>query len=225
MILKKLIITGSGIKSLSHLTRESEIAIEQANLVLYLVNEPIMAQWIQDKAKHCESLDDLYFSEELRSSAYIKIVEKVISSINQYNKICMVVYGHPLMLSNSVTHLIQCIDRTAIELTILPAISSFDCLLADLEIDPYTGCFAVEVNELINKDKYIDTTAHIMIWQIGMIDDRYTYENKNSTSSLKSLKDKLIKSYDLAHECILYEASIYPHIPSKKINVLFLFYM
>ena len=47
---KKLIITGSGIKSLSHLTVESQAAIEQADIVLYLLNEPILAQWVDAKA-------------------------------------------------------------------------------------------------------------------------------------------------------------------------------
>ncbi len=55
-----LIIVGSGIKFLSHLTTEAKAYIEQSEKVLYLVNEPVMKQWIQSTNPLSESLDPLY---------------------------------------------------------------------------------------------------------------------------------------------------------------------
>jgi len=217
-MLKKLIITGSGIKSLSHLTKESEAAIEQAEFVLYLVNEPIMGQWIEKKAKKSESLDALYFSEELRPNAYKRIIGHIKNSFDLYNHVCVIVYGHPLILSNAIMGLIKEIDRNTIELSVLPAISAFDCLLSDLEIDPFTGCFSIEANEFINKKKSIDITNHLIIWQIGMIEDGYTFTKNNNCCAIELLKQELIVSYPSNHECILYEASIYPHVSPKKIK-------
>jgi tetrapyrrole methylase family protein/MazG family protein len=216
---KKLIITGCGIKSLAHLTRENKAAIEQADLVLYLVNEPIVAQWIQNKSKENESLENLYFSESLRVNAYKKIIDHILCRINRCDNVCVVVYGHPLLLSNSIEHLIRQIDRNVIDLIIIPAISTFDCLLADLEIDPLNGCFSVEANELINKNKHLDPTNHLIIWQVGLIEDAHSKVNSN-LYGVKALKEKLLRTYDLEHECVLYESSIYPHIPCKKIKTL-----
>ena len=216
---KKLIITGCGIKSLAHLTEESKAAIEQADLVLYLVNEPIAAQWIQNKSKQNESLENLYFNENIRINAYKKIADQILHRTITHDNICVVVYGHPLLLSNSIEHVIKQIDRNIIELTVIPAISAFDCLLADLEIDPLNGCFSIEANELINKNKQIDPTNHLIIWQVGLINDVHSKENHN-LYDIKALKKKLLQTYDMEHECILYESSMYPHIPCKKITTI-----
>lgn len=210
---KKLIVTGCGIKALSHFTNESIAAIEQADIVLFLVNEPITAQWLIKKSQKSESLEDIYFSAHLRTDAYKKIVERILFVLSQYDNVCVVVYGHPLLLSNSIEFLIKKIDRNSIDLIFHPGISAFDCLLADLEIDPWMGCFSIEANEFIIKDKSIDSTNHLIIWQVGAIGDHFTVVQSCHMDGISLLKNKLLKSYDARHQCVLYEASIYPHIP------------
>lgn len=210
---KKLIVTGCGIKALSHLTNESMAAIEQADIVLFLVNEPITAQWLMKKSQKSESLEDIYFSAHLRKDAYKKIVERIFFALSQYDNVCIVVYGHPLLLSNSIEFLIKQIDRTGIDLVLHPGISAFDCLLADLEIDPWMGCLSIEANEFIIKDKSVDSTNHLIIWQVGAIGDHCSVVQSSHMEGISLLKNKLLKSYDDMHPCVLYEASIYPHIP------------
>ena len=216
---KKLVITGSGIKSLAHLTEESKAAICQAEIVLYLVNETITSSWIENNAIKCESLETIYFSETFRRDSYKKIVDRILNCLTQFERVCVVVYGHPMLLSNSIEHLINKIDRKKVEVTILPGISSFDCLIADLEIDPYNGCLSIEASELINKSKVLDPTNHLIIWQVGIIGDEFSKHDPGH-SCIDPLKVKLLETYELDHQCIFYEASLYPHIPSKKINSL-----
>ena len=214
MIKKKLIITGCGIKSLSHLTKENEIAIKQAEKVCYLVNEPVSAAWIQKNSKSHESLEDLYYSEEIRSLSYQKIVNYILLELDKYSNLCVVVYGHPILLSDSINSLIETINEDIVELEVQPAISSFDCLLADLKIDTASGCYSIEANELLNNEKILDPTNHLIIWQIGILGNNEIYSG-NSLNGLNDLKNKLLQIYDKPHKCILYEAAIYPHIPPK----------
>lgn len=63
----KLIVVGSGIKSISHLTEETKRVIQNADKVVYLINEDNLKQWIQREAKNSESLDSIYFSSEKES--------------------------------------------------------------------------------------------------------------------------------------------------------------
>ena len=42
-----LVLVGSGIKFVSHITNEAKASIEQADKVLYLVNEPAIGEWIR----------------------------------------------------------------------------------------------------------------------------------------------------------------------------------
>lgn len=215
--MKNLVITGCGIKALSHINRENQVAIEQADIVFYLVNEPVTEQWIKSKSKRCQSLYALYHSTDARAKAYIKISDHVLESFKVFNNVCVVVYGHPLLLSNPIDRLISQAGEANINLTITPAISSFDCLLADLKIDPFWGCISIEANALIKEDKHIDNTYHLIIWQIGIINDNKAAET-NGSISLGLLINKLLKTYEKNHECIIYEASIYPHIQPKIIR-------
>ncbi len=50
-----LVVVGSGIKFLSHLTTEAKTYIENSSKVLYLVNEPAIALWINEKNNNSES--------------------------------------------------------------------------------------------------------------------------------------------------------------------------
>jgi uncharacterized protein YabN with tetrapyrrole methylase and pyrophosphatase domain len=241
---KKLLITGSGIKSLSHFTKETEAAIAQANYVLYLVNEPITAQWIANKSQKSESLDALYFAEKQRVDAYKNIVDRVLFALDLYQNVCLVVYGHPLLLSNTVSDLINRTDTSGVQVTVLPAISAFDCLLADLAIDPMSGCFSIEASVFLHQQAGINTRYHLILWQVGLLGDHDTYSTQeklitlgsvdnsdasvprlvsekgiNGQQTLKCLKEKLIQLYSQDHGCVFYEASLYPHIPPKMINL------
>lgn len=217
--MKNLVITGCGIKAISHLNRENQVAIEKADIVFYLVNEPVIEHWIKSNSKQYQSLYELYQSEDCRSNSYVKISDYVLQSFDNFTNVCVAVYGHPLLLSNPIDRLISKASEGNINLTIIPAISSYDCLLADLKIDPFWGCISIEANALIHEEKHIDNTYHLIIWQIGIINDNKAASERGS-SSLDLLINKLLKTHTKSHECIIYEASIYPHIRPKIIRTV-----
>ena len=73
-----LIVVGSGIKFLSHLTTETITCIEKSDKVLYLINEPVMQEWIKKNSKSSESLDELYLKSSKRNDNYTSIAEYII---------------------------------------------------------------------------------------------------------------------------------------------------
>jgi len=76
-----LIIVGAGIKFMSHLTSEAKACIEQADKVLYLVNEPAMQEWIQICNPRSESLDPIYTTYSAREKNYHCISEYVAEAL------------------------------------------------------------------------------------------------------------------------------------------------
>ncbi|KTC66769.1 tetrapyrrole methylase [Legionella birminghamensis] len=208
---QRLIILGAGIKSIAHLTKENIAAIQQATIVLCLMNEPVMSQWIGQHARQVLSLNEIYFSCNDRVESYKKIVREVQAHLTKYNNVAFVVYGHPLLLSSINKYLLKEIDRVSIEILIQPGISSFDCLLADLEVDPLCGCYCVEASELLRKNKLLDSTNHLIIWQIGILEDPGT-KNSFNHKAFGALKNKLLLVYPKNHPCVIYEGSLYPHI-------------
>ncbi|MCW8444568.1 SAM-dependent methyltransferase [Fluoribacter gormanii] len=214
--MKKLALVGSGIKSISHFTTEFKTYTTSADKVLYLVNEPITKQWIERYSKLSESLDPIYFSENDRQSSYDKIRDKILTELETYNFITVVLYGHPTIFADPGLQAIIAAQKNSIETIILPGISIENCLYADLKVDPgQFGCFHLEATELLLYDKIIDPTAHLCIWQPGMIGNRSVPQPKQKSKHLKLLKIKLKKYYPDNHISILYEASMYPGVEPR----------
>lgn len=210
---KKLALVGCGIKAISHFTTEFKAYTSSAEKVLYLVNEPITKLWIETHSKNSESLDSIYFSENNRQSAYDKIKEKILTDLNIYNFVTVVFYGHPTVFADPGLEAIITANKKSIETIILPGISTENCLYADLAIDPgQFGCFHIEATELLLYDKIIEPTAHLCIWQVGMIGNFSSPKQNQENKHLDLLKIKLLDYYPENHISILYEAAMYPSI-------------
>jgi len=208
----KLIVVGSGIKSISHLTEETKRVIQSADKVLYLINEDNLKQWIQREAKNSESLDSIYFSSEKRIKAYQAITNHIIEEYKKVSILCVVFYGHPTVFADSALNAVKQIKKDGGEAIILPAISAQDCLFSDLEIDPGDqGCFSIEATELVIFERNIDVHAHMILWQVanfGRIDGK-------KANQISILKDYLCGYYPPDYSICLYEAPALPPLPPR----------
>src|SRR3990167_10941292 len=90
-----LVVVGSGIKFLSHLTHEAKIYISQSDQVLYLVNDPAMKELIKKLNPKAQSLDSLYAKFDLRLDCYNAISDFILETLRQNQHVCVVLYGHP----------------------------------------------------------------------------------------------------------------------------------
>ncbi|BCZ98029.1 TPA: methylase [Legionella pneumophila] len=203
----KLIVVGSGIKSISHLTEETKRVIQNADKVLYLVNEDNLKQWIQREAKNSESLDSIYFSSEKRIEAYQSLTNYIIEQYKKVSILCVVFYGHPTFFADSALNAVRQIKKNGGEAIILPAVSAQDCLFSDLEIDPGDqGCFSIEATELVLFERCIDVRAHLILWQVS----NFGRTDGKKTNNLSILKDYLIDYYPEDYSICLYEAPSLP---------------
>lgn len=208
--MSKLIVCGSGIKSISHFTEETKYIIKNSDKVLYLVNEQNLKSWIQRESKEAESLEDLYFSSDKRIDAYRKITNYIVSEYNKGKMLCVLFYGHPTVFAESALNAVKIIKALNGNATILPGISTLDCLFSDLEIDPGNkGCFTIDATELLLYERDIDINAHVILWQVANIG----MHNINQTSKMQVLSEYLAKFYHHDHIAYLYEAA---QIPMQK---------
>ncbi|MHA3320902.1 SAM-dependent methyltransferase [Legionella pneumophila] len=203
----KLIVVGSGIKSVAHLTEETKKIIQNSDKVLYLVNEEILKQWIVRESKNAESLEPIYFNSTKRVDAYANITSEIVRSYYQYTNLCVIFYGHPTVFAESALQAVKIIQAEKGNAIILPAISSMDCLFSDLKVDPGEhGCFSIDATELLIYERKLDIQSHVIILQIanlGMF-------NIEKTTKLNVLKDYLCRYYSQEQPVCLYEAAQYP---------------
>jgi uncharacterized protein YabN with tetrapyrrole methylase and pyrophosphatase domain len=79
----------------------------------------------------------------------------------------VVFYGHPTVFAKSALDAVIKLEKENYVTKILPAISSEDCLFADLRIDPGSdGCQSYEATDFLIRRKKIDPTSHLILWQI-----------------------------------------------------------
>lgn len=214
-----LTLVGSGIKFYSHLTHESKAYILQSDIVLYLVNDPVMKSWIQDNSKHSESLDDLYAQHTDRKTCYQAITESILRCLRKRQHVCIVLYGHPCVYSKPGLDAVIQADKEGFDTCILPGISAEDCLFADLKIDPSScGCQSFEASDFLIYQRQLDQTCHAIFWQIdaiGLLDQSSTQDYK---TGLELFIQKLHRYYSPEHKVIIYEAAQHPGFNPKIIH-------
>jgi len=206
-----LVVVGVGIKFVSHLSVEAKAYIAQSDRVLYLVNDPLMKEWIEQQNPNSESLDELYTQFELRIDSYQAITRYILEAYQRYKHICVVMYGHPSVFAQPALDAVKEAKKEGYFARVLPAISAEDCLFADLLIDPGScGCQSFEATDFLIHDRLFDVKSHLILWQVGVIGALTHVKNQNKKTGIAVLAKYLKQFYPSQHRITLYEASQYP---------------
>lgn len=206
-----LVVVGSGIKCISHLTVETQSYIRDADKVLYLINEPAMMEWIRNTNDNSESLEPIYFGYTSRQDAYNAITDYILENLEQKLHLCVVIYGHPCVFAQSTVQAVIQAKQKQYNASILPAVSAADCLYADLCIDPSSsGCQSFETTDFLIYARQFDPSSHLLLWQVGVIGVLGQPGNHNNSQNAQILVDHLTNYYPAEHNVILYEAAQYP---------------
>jgi hypothetical protein len=92
----------------------------------------------------------------------------------------------------------------------LPAVSSEDCLFADLGIDPAeSGCQSFEATDFLIRRRKFDPCSPLVLWQIGCIAN-WKAEVMDCSAGLAVLVEVLREHYRPGHKVVLYQAAQYP---------------
>jgi precorrin-6B methylase 1 len=212
----ELIVVGTGINGANHLTSEAVCHIRNAGKVLYCVADLVVERKIRTLNTNTENLYHLYGDDKPRQITYQEMVEHIISALGEYEKVCAVFYGHPGIFVWPSYRAIQRARKDGIKAFMLPAVSALDCLFADVGFDPSRySCQIFEATDLLIRSKKIDTSASVIIFQIGCVGDlgfRFRgYDRRN----VPILSEYLASFYGDDYEVILYEAAQYPICPPR----------
>lgn len=214
--LGSLIVVGSGIKSISHLSIEAQTYIQKSDKVLYSANEPIMEAWIKKNSINSESLNRFENLDPLRANCYSAMAAHILAEVKKEQNICVVLYGHPTFFAMPALEAAWGLRSEGYAVKILPAISAEDCLFADLLIDPgSTGCQSYEATDFLIREKKADTSNHLILWQVGLIGAFGSIQNHNNHIGINLLYKYLKGFYPDNHKIVSYEASLYSHLEPK----------
>jgi hypothetical protein len=201
-----LTIVGTGIR-LSQISTEARSAIESADKLLFLVNDPVTYAWLTAANPSAESLHNCYIHDRPRLTTYVEMVERILSYVREGFDVCVAFYGHPGVFSYPTHEAIHRARADGYQATMLPGISAEDCLFADLGIDPGTrGCQSFEATDFLILRRRFDPCVPLILWQIAVTGE-LDFTTECSVSGLRILIEVLLQHYGPTHEAIIYEAA------------------
>jgi len=206
-----LVVVGTGIRTVGHLTMEAVAWIKQADKVLYVVGDPIAESMLKElNPGGAESLTVMYAEGKQRIETYNQMVERTLECIRAGMLTCMACYGHPGVFVYPSHESIRRARAEGYSARMLPGISSEDCLFADLGVDPgISGCQSYEATDFLLNGRVIDPSSSVVLWQIGVVGDATFKAAGYDLSAMPLLVERLLAIYPASHPMYLYEAAIF----------------
>jgi uncharacterized protein YabN with tetrapyrrole methylase and pyrophosphatase domain len=209
-----LIAVGTGIRALGQLTTEAIAWIRRAERVLYLTGDPIAEATLRQlNPEGAESLLPFYAEGRPRVQTYQAMTDRILDCVRAGMVTCVVTYGHPGVFADPIHNAIRRALAEGFSARILAAISSEDCLFADLGIDPARdGCQSYDATDFLLHQRTLDSTAGAVLWQVGVTGDPNFRTGTYNLSLLPLLIERLIRFHPPEHVVYVYEASRFPGV-------------
>jgi uncharacterized protein YabN with tetrapyrrole methylase and pyrophosphatase domain len=206
-----LIVVGTGIRTVGHLTMETVAWIKQADKVLYVVGDPVAEAMLKElNPEGAESLTCMYAEGKQRIETYNEMIERTLECVRTGMLTCMACYGHPGVFVYPSHESIRRARAEGFTARMLPGISSEDCLFADLGVDPgINGCQSYEATDFLVNCRVIDPTSSVVLWQIGVVGDATFKAVGYDLSAMPLLVERLLTIYPATHPMYLYEAAVF----------------
>jgi hypothetical protein len=149
----ELVLLGSGLKAMCHLTREAMAHLRAADVVFGALQpggpdrrwlELALGQPIIDLNQlypACPTAD--------RAAAYVLGAEAALCEVRCGRRVCVIEYGHPCVAAAQSELLVREARREGHTVHVLPGVSAVDALWADLGVDPAVGCLLCTADALL----------------------------------------------------------------------------
>jgi uncharacterized protein YabN with tetrapyrrole methylase and pyrophosphatase domain len=216
-----LVCVGTGMTLGAHISPIARSHIEQADLVFSLMANGFAEKWLGEMNSDVRSLQSHYQESKNRNIIYNEMVDTILIEVRKGNKVVTAFYGHPGVFA-CVSH--RAIKRAKLEnlpATMEPGISAEDCLYADLGIDPgKSGCMHYETSQFMFYKRNIDTSAHLILWQVALAGDKSLSKFATNRAYIQVLIDLLLEHYPSDHQVILYQAKSIAIEPMRADTIL-----
>lgn len=208
-----LTIMGGGIGNLD-LLYDVEQEIRRADIVMYCLADGITQALIENIRPDAIDLTALYGSGQPRYDTYVQMAETMIGPVRHGKSVAAVFYGHPGVFANPTHRAIRIARAEGLRAAMRPGISALDYLIADVGFDPaFPGMLNYEASDLLLRRRNIDTTLHLVVWQVGVVGEFGYSESGFRNIGYEQLIDRLAEAYGECWEVCHYIGSRFPGVP------------
>ncbi len=213
-----LVCVGVGMTLGSHITPLARSYIEKADVVFTALSDGIIELWLARMNPNVRSLQPLYKEGKSRGDTYRQMIDTLLTEVRAGKRVCGAFYGHPGVFALPPHKAIEMARAEGYPAHMEPGVSAEDCLYADLGFDPGRyGCQHYEASQFMFYRRRVDTSAYLILWQIGVAGDQSFARFSTDAQYRRVLVDVLARDYDLGHEVIIYRAATLPiHEPRME---------
>jgi precorrin-3B methylase len=207
----QLACVGLGMTLGAHLTPRARGCIESADVVFVAASDALMEAWVATINPRLVSLQAFYAEGRPRQRSYRAMAEAMLAEVRAGRRVVGAFYGHPGVFAQVPHAAIAQARAEGFDAVMEPGVSAEDCLYADLGLDPGTvGCAHYEASQLLFYRRVIDTSAWLVLWQVGLAGDRSYAVRASTVEQRQRLVDRLLRDYPPSHPVTIYEAATLP---------------
>lgn len=165
----ELLIIGSGISHIDF-TLNDEAEIRAADRVFHCLPDRVSQIWLNDIRPDALDLRILYGWSDRRSDTYVQMAEAMVHCVRRGEKVVAIYYGHPGIFATPAHRALTIARQEGYKAKMRPGISALDYIVADVGFDPMIpGLISYEASDLLLRRRRIDTSLHVVLWQVGMV--------------------------------------------------------
>jgi hypothetical protein len=207
-----LTILGSGIETVGFSLGDEKL-IQAADKVLFCVADPATIVWLKRIRPDALDLYVLYGEDKVRYTTYMQMAEAQLYWVRQGLNVVVVFYGHPGIFVLSTHRGVKIARREGHRATMKAGVCALDTLCADLGVDPcHPGLQTHEATDCLTRRRRIDTSLHVILWQVGLIGELGYRRHGYLNSGFSYFVNWLIELYGPDYQITHYVGSRYPTI-------------
>lgn len=217
---RTLFILGTGVLSELHITNETAQALQSCDAAYVIHNDLALIERLRSYCKDVRTVFDLYEQPGLtRSEIYRRVAARVVSEGEQLTRVALVVFGHPMFLVSACEYTAHLGKESGFRVRVLPAVSSFDTLLCDLEEDLGYGVQIYCAENLVDHQYRIDPRVPLVLFQLTQFKERKLIHSAPDPSIFGPLVDYLLGYYPGSHACTMVHSSTHLLEPAERFQL------
>ena len=206
-----LVCISLGMKLAGHISPVCKSYLESADIVFSAISDGVTELWLNELHPNVHSLNQYYEEGISRMVTYQTMVRVMLDAVREGKKVVGAFYGHAGVFTYPSHKAIELARQEGFAAHMEPGISAEDCLYADVGIDPGKyGCQNYEASQFMFYQRQIDSSAYLILWQVGVTGDQSLARFSTHEDYVKVLVELLSTYYPLDHQVMLYEAATLP---------------
>lgn len=206
-----LTIVGTGYNVSGQITPETRSAMQQADHLFYLVNDPVTAGVLAALNRTSESLVPFYRQGEPARRAFTNMAERIVAPLDEGLEVTAAFVGNPAV-NNPIGHEATRLARLRrVPVRMLPGVSIEDCLMADVGWSLQTGRALRTATDFLVRHRPVDSRTALVLTGAGTVGETiYRGDRAPNRAGLRLLADALTRHYPPDHGVVLYEPALLP---------------